>query len=154
MMKKISLAVALLCGTSLASAQPGCGVGAMVWKGQSGIVPHVLAATTNGMASQTVSMTLGIVGCNTNEHVQSMAMLMESRGEAIAADMARGEGEHLTALAVTLGVTEEDRPLFNKVLNEHFSSVFPSSETTSGEAVNHIVALLEDTPELRHYIAG
>ena len=153
-MKKPSLALILIFGTGLANAQPGCGIGSMIWKEQSGIAPHVFAGLTNITGSQTVSMTLGIVGCNTNENVQSMAMLMESRGEAIAADMARGEGEHLTALAVTLGVTEKDRPLFNKVLNKHFSSIFPSSETTSGEAVNQIVALLEDTPELKHYIAG
>ncbi|MDN6320241.1 MAG: DUF3015 domain-containing protein, partial [Marinobacter sp.] len=85
MMKKLIAGAILLGASSMAFAQPGCGVGAMIWKGQSGIAPHVLAATTNGMASQTVSMTLGIVGCHTNENVQSMAMIMESRGAAIAA---------------------------------------------------------------------
>jgi hypothetical protein len=126
----------------------------MVWKGQSGIVPHVLAATTNGMASQTVSMTLGIAGCNTNENVQSMAMLMHSRADAIAADMARGEGEHLTALAASLGVAPDDRPALYTLLNKHFASIFPTPETTSGEAVNHIVAVMEESPELKHYVAG
>lgn len=153
-MKKLIAGAVMLGASSMAFAQPGCGVGSMVWKGQSGIVPHVLAATTNGMASQTVSMTLGIVGCNTNENVQSMAMLMHSRGDAIAADMARGEGEHLNALAVSLGVAPEDRPAFNRLLNEHFASIFPSSETTSGEAVDHIVAILEEDTRLKHYVAG
>lgn len=153
-MKKLIACAALLGTSSMAFAQPGCGVGAMVWKEQSGIAPHVLAATTNGMASQTVSMTLGIVGCDTSEDVQSMAMLMESRGEAIAADMARGEGENLEALAVSLGVDADDRAAFKELLRKHFAAIFPTPETTSGEAVNRIVAILEETPSLSHYVTG
>ncbi|WP_278350508.1 DUF3015 family protein [Marinobacter nauticus] len=101
-MKRLLTASMLLATSSLAFAQPGCGVGAMIWKGQSGIVPHVLAATTNPIASQTVSMTLGLAGCNTNENVQSMAMLIHSRGEVIASEISRGEGENLEAMAVAL----------------------------------------------------
>ena len=39
---------------------PGCGWGAMVFDGQSGIGPNVLAATTNGiLGNQTFGMTSG-----------------------------------------------------------------------------------------------
>jgi hypothetical protein len=126
----------------------------MVWEGQSGVVPHVLGATTNGMASQTVSMTLGIAGCNTNEKVQSMAMLIDARGSAVAADISRGEGETLEAMAVALGVAPSDRPEFYSLLNRNFTTIFPSSDTTSGEAVDAIVALLEKNESLSKYVAA
>ena len=41
-MKKLIAGAILLGASSMAFAQPGCGVGAMIWKGQSGIAPHVL----------------------------------------------------------------------------------------------------------------
>lgn len=153
-MKKIFVASVLLIASPIVFAQPGCGVGAMVWKGQSGVVPHVLGATTNGMASQTVSMTLGIAGCNTNESVQSMAMLIDSRGSSVAADISRGEGENLEAMAVALGVEPIDRPEFYSVLKSNFATIFPSSDTTSGEAVDAIVALLEQNESLSKYVAA
>ncbi|MBK1873863.1 DUF3015 family protein [Marinobacter sp. 1-3A] len=153
-MKKLIAGAILLGASSMAFAQPGCGVGAMIWKGQSGIAPHVLAATTNGIASQTVSMTFGIVGCHTNESVQSMAMLMDARGAAIAADISRGEGENLEAMAAALAVTPEDRSEFYKLLSRNFNIIFPNSETTSGEAVSNIVALLEKNKSLSKYVTA
>jgi hypothetical protein len=57
-MKKLIAGAMLLGASTLAFAQPGCGVGAMIWKGQPGIAPHVLAATTNGtFGNQTFGMT-------------------------------------------------------------------------------------------------
>ncbi len=38
-MKKLIAGAILLGASSMAFAQPGCGVGAMIWKGQSGIAP-------------------------------------------------------------------------------------------------------------------
>ena len=154
-MKKL-IAGALLTGAStLAFAQPGCGVGAMIWKGQSGIAPHVLAATTNGIAgNQTFGMTTGTLGCQTNESVQSMAMYMDSNIDKVARDMSRGNGENLDTLAVLLGVDEADRDSFRKILQDNFATIFPSSETTSGEAVDAIVALLESDQTLSKYVAA
>jgi hypothetical protein len=153
-MKKLIVGAILLSASSLAFAQPGCGVGAMIWKGQSGIAPHVLAATTNETAFQTVSMTLGIVGCNTNDRVQSMAMLMDARGSAIAADISRGEGENLEAMAAALKIPEAERAAFYSILHDNFSTIFPSSDVHTGETINAIVALLEKDEALSKYVAA
>lgn len=153
-MKNLIAGAILLGASSIAFAQPGCGVGSMIWKGQSGVVPHVLGATTNGIASQTVSMTLGLAGCNTNENVQSMAMLIDARGSAVAADISRGEGENLNAMATALGVAPEDRKEFFKLLQNNFSVIFPNPDTATGEAVEAIVALLEQNDALSKYVAA
>jgi len=154
-MKKLIAGALLMGASTLAFAQPGCGVGAMVWKGQSGIAPHVLAATTNGtFGNQTFGMTTGTLGCQTNEAVQSMAMYMDSNIDKVARDMSRGSGENLDTLAVLLGVDEADRDSFRKVLQDNFATIFPSSDTTSGEAVDAIVALLEKDDSLSKYVAA
>ncbi|WP_111494397.1 MULTISPECIES: DUF3015 domain-containing protein [Marinobacter] len=153
-MKKIIAGAMLLGASSLAFAQPGCGVGAMIWKGQSGMAPHILAATTNGtLGNQTFGMTTGTLGCNTNESVQSMAMYMDNNIDKIARDMSRGEGENLDTLAVLLKVDEADRPAFRQLMQDNFATIFPSSDTTSDEAVSAIVALLESHETLGKYIA-
>jgi len=153
-MKKLIAGAILLGASSMVFAQPGCGVGSMIWKGQSGVVPHVLGATTNGIASQTVSMTLGLAGCNTNENVQSMAMLIDARGSAVAADISRGEGENLNAMAAALGVTPVDKKAFFELLQNNFSVIFPHQDTATGEAVDAIVALLEQNDALSKYVAA
>lgn len=153
-MKKLIAGAILLGASSLAFAQPGCGVGAMVWKGQSGIAPHVLAATTNGIfGNQTFGMTTGTLGCQTNESVQSMAMYMDSNIDKVARDMSRGSGENLETLAVLLGVEESDRGEFSRLLQDNFASIFPNADTTSDQAVDAIVALLEKNERLNKYVA-
>ncbi|MDX1636034.1 MAG: DUF3015 domain-containing protein [Marinobacter sp.] len=153
-MKKLIAGAMLLGASTLAFAQPGCGVGAMIWKGQSGIAPHVLAATTNGtFGNQTFGMTTGTLGCQTNEAVRSMAMYMDSNIDKIARDMSRGSGENLDTLAVLLGVDAADRGEFRQLLQDNFATIFPSSDTTSDEATNAIVALLEKHEGLSKYVA-
>lgn len=154
-MKKLIAGAVLLGASTMAFAQPGCGVGSMIWKGQSGVAPHVLAATTNGtLGNQTFGMTTGTLGCQTNQAVQSMAMYMDSNIDKVARDMSRGTGENLDTLAVLLGVNEADRDEFRATLQNNFAAIFPNSETTSGEAVDAIVALLEQNESLSKYVAA
>jgi len=154
-MKKLIAGVILLGASSMAFAQPGCGVGAMIWKGQSGIAPHVLAATTNAsFGNQTFGMTTGTLGCSTNASVQSMAMYMDSNIDKVARDMSRGNGENLDTLAVLLGVEQADRDSFRSVLQDNFAAIFPNADTTSDQAVSAIVALLQQDAGLSKYVAA
>lgn len=153
-MKKLIAGAVLLGASSLAFAQPGCGVGAMIWKGQSGIAPHVLAATTNGsFGNQTFGMTTGTLGCNTNEAVQSMAMYMNNNVNNVARDMSRGQGENLTTVAVLLGVQPQDRATFDQVMQAHFNTIFPSANTTSNEAVDNIINVMKGDKTLQKYVS-
>ena len=153
-MKKLIAGVVLLSASSMAFAQPGCGVGSMIWKGQSGVPAHVLAATTNGtFGNQTFGMTTGTLGCNTSESVQSMALYMDSNIDKVARDMSRGEGENLETLAVLLGVEAADREAFRTLMQDSFASIFPNADTTSGQAVDAIVAVLEKHETLSKYIS-
>ena len=59
-MKKFVAIALLACGSSVALADQdvGCGLGSMLWAGQSGLVPKILAATTNGtFGNQTFGIT-------------------------------------------------------------------------------------------------
>ncbi|MDX5297796.1 MAG: DUF3015 domain-containing protein [Gammaproteobacteria bacterium] len=151
-MKKLIAGAILLGASSVAFANPGCGVGAMIWKGQSGVAPHVLAATTNGtFGNQTFGMTTGTLGCNTNQSVQSMALYMNSNIDKVARDMSRGQGENLETLAVLLGVEAQDRDSFKRVMQENFAVIFPTADTTSDQAVVAILDVLKADTTLSKY---
>lgn len=155
-MKKL-IAGALLLGAStlsFADTGPGCGVGAMIWKGQSGIAPHVLAATTNAsFGNQTFGMTTGTLGCQTNQTIQSMALYLDSNIDKVARDMSRGDGENLNTLAVLMGIEEQDRAHFSRTLQNHFAAIFPTADTTSDQAVSAIVEILEKDQALSKYLS-
>lgn len=152
-MKKASLALILSSVSIIAYANPGCGVGAMIWKDQAGVAPHVLAATTNSASfgNQTFGMTTGTLGCNTNQSVRSLAYFIDSNIDRVARDMSRGQGENLETLAVLLGVEAQDRDSFKRVMQENFAVIFPTADTTSDQAVVAILDVLKADTTLSKY---
>lgn len=154
-MKKLIAGALMLSASTLsfAGTGPGCGVGTMIWEGQSGIAPHVLAATTNGtFGNQTFGMTTGTLGCQTNQVIESMALYLDSNIDKVARDMSRGEGENLNTLAVLMGVEAQDRAHFNSTLQDNFAAIFPSADTTSDQAVSAILEVLEKDQALSKYL--
>jgi len=157
-MKKLLIASTLLMSTSVLADSPGsqtCGWGNMLFKGQSGTPSHVLAATTNGSTgNNTFGMTFGTNGCSTNgtltyggKEMIDVSMIMDEFSE----DVARGNGEALTAVAVSLGVVEEDRALFKATMHNNFNSIFSSENVTTEHVVSTMFTLMKNNSELVKY---
>ena len=103
-----ALMAALTAGVAQAAQEnTGCGLGTMVFDGQKGIVPQVLAVTTNGtLWNQTFGITSGTLGCTQDGVVKSYAKLEMFTGAnlaGLAGDMAVGQGENLESLAALKG---------------------------------------------------
>ena len=119
-MKKIYL-VTLVAGITMLASAPafavdstGCGLGSMAWRGQKGIGPQVLAATTNAsFGSQTFGITFGTSGCDPNGRVtggtgRMMLAFLESNIEQFAIDVAAGHGETIDTVAGILNVDSKE----------------------------------------------
>lgn len=164
-MKKFAIGIALgmtLAGSTLAAPAagggaggPGCGLGAMLFAGQSGVVPQVAAATTNGtFGNQTFGISSGTLGCQPNDTVQSRAklsMFLESNMEKVARDMSAGDGESLAAVADLLGVEAADRAAFNTVMRDNFGRIFSSTEVTSEGIVDNLKTVMSTHGQLARY---
>ena len=157
-MKKLLIASTLLVSTSVFAEAPGsatCGWGNMLFKGQSGTPSHVLAATTNGSTgNNTIGMTFGTNGCSTTgkltyggKEMIDVSMIMDEFSE----DVARGNGEALTAVAVSLGVSEADRALFKATLHNNFNTLFPSENATTEHVVSSMFSLMKNDETLVKY---
>ena len=122
----------------------GCGWGNMVFEGQRGFVPHILATTTNGTSGNaTFGMTSGTNGCDTSVKLGyggRSLFAMNGMLDNIAEDMAQGQGEALDAYATLLGIEQQDRAHFAQVTHKHFGEIF-ASESATGEQV--LAATLE-----------
>src|SRR6267378_8648271 len=137
-MKKILIAVVISAVPAFAFAQQNnigtCGWGAKLFDGQSGLVPQVLAVTTNGTSgNQTFGITTGTSGCTQDGVVRSTwktAMFIDGNKERLARDMSIGNGETLDSLAHLIGVREEDRVAFNRTVQANVSRIFASGGTT------------------------
>lgn len=153
-MKKLLSGLVLSAFSTLALANPGCGAGSMIFKGQSGLAPHVLAATTNGtFGNQTFGMTTGTLGCNANTTINVVAStFVDQNLEQLATDMSRGEGEYLGALMTLLKVQDADKDHFKSVMKEQFSAIFSSQDVTSDQALSQLESVMQSDERLAKYL--
>ena len=136
-MKKIYLLSAVAAGVLVLSTNAGahdstgCGLGSMAWRGQSGIVPQVLAVTTNGMfGTQTFGISTGTSGCDPNGRVtggtgRMLLAFLENNMEQFALDASSGQGETLATVAGILNVDEGSLAV---KLQNNFGVLFASND--------------------------
>lgn len=145
MVKKVLLcSVAVLFGLQAGLAMaanpdtgPGCGLGKLAWgdyKGQKEIAPQVLMATTNGtFGSQTFGISSGTSGCTNDGKImaeQKTTMFASLNFDALSAEMAQGQGEHLASLAALMGVPAEHQAAFFAMTQERYTSLVQAGETS------------------------
>lgn len=124
-MKKLVFAatLALLAGQSFAGHGPaGCGLGSMLFAGKEGLVFNVLAATFNGTSgNQTFGMSTGTLGCEDAAKAKvSGPVFIQNNREKLANDIARGQGETLSAYLKLIGEESAN----TKKLQENFANLF------------------------------
>ncbi|MDH5526588.1 MAG: DUF3015 domain-containing protein [Nitrospirota bacterium] len=167
-MKKIIIAAAVVALSSAWSTAAfaesrgaGCGLGYMVWKGQSGVMAHTSAGTTNHIVgwgpidTQSVGMTVGTSGCSpeytVKNEVSERAIYAETNFDHLKRDMARGDGEYLTGLAELTGVEDADRKAFYSLTRERFESLAGSAEVTATEFLSNLDRELAADATLSRY---
>lgn len=158
-MKRI-LAAVLLAGAPLAAFADndvGCGWGTQIWKGQSGLVPKVLAATTNGfLGNQTFAITTGTSGCSSDGVIKAeyrAPAFAAANLDQLAAEMATGQGESLEAYATIYGIEGDDRAAFFAMTKTHYGQIFASQSATAGDVVASVESLMKADARLSRYIA-
>jgi hypothetical protein len=74
---------------------------------------------------------------------------MASRAfESLAQDMAQGQGEHLASLATLLGVPEEAQPEFFALVQEKYTVLVGSDDTTAVTMLQALQSAMAERPAL------
>lgn len=160
-MKKLLICALLLTSSSLAMAEapggPDCGWGNMLFKGQSGLGPHAMASLTNGTSGNaTFGMTTGTNGCasdGTLTYGGSPLLGMNGVLDEFVEDAANGEGEALNAVAVSMGIQEEDRSVFAEVVHNNFDTIFTSADMTAEEVYISLLNVMKTDERLSKYVS-
>ena len=158
-MKRTLIAAGFLLSPVLASADAplgaDCGWGNMLFDGQSGFVPHILASTTNGSTyNNIIGATAGTNGCSFDGALGYGGTSMISMSDFmddISHDVAQGEGEALDALMVMIGIEKQDRSLFKKMAHENFDVIFPSAEVTAKDMLSSLTEVMKNDAVLSKY---
>lgn len=132
-MKKTLLGALVLTAALASNANAydstGCGLGSMAWRGQNGVIPQILAVTTNGtFGNQTFGISSGTSGCDPEGRItggtQKMILsFLENNMDQFAIDVASGEGETLTTLA---GIMNMDEKVVAQRAYQNFAVLFPN----------------------------
>ena len=152
-MRKLSCVVSVVLMTVVLSSvgwavdqkNTGCGLGTMVFEGQNGLVSQTFAVTTNGTSgNQTFGITTGTLNCEKYKTItfnEKLNTFVADNMGNLASDIARGQGEYLTTLAVLMEVPSTQKGVFYSHLQTHFSDIYTSDKVTHTEVVKNIVAI-------------
>jgi Protein of unknown function (DUF3015) len=159
-MKRLLIILSLVVAfpvAALAGADGSCGVGSMVFKGQKGIAPQVLAMTTNGWTGQMFAVTSGTSGCSPNGEVSSnwkTAMFIDGNKDQLARDMSVGSGETLASLSHLLGIEAKDQAAFNRLTKDNVAHIFTNENVATEQVVASLREVLASDATLSHYQAA
>lgn len=112
----------------------GCGLGAIVFGSDPGMI-QVLAATTNAtFYSQTFGITTGTSECTDGGALKAeveQKVYAHNNFESLQSEMAKGEGEKLTSFAHLMGCSADSVSTFSSVTQQNYNTIF--NETTTPE---------------------
>lgn len=148
-MKKFYLLSAVVAGVLALSANAnaydstGCGLGSMAWRGQSGMIPQVLAVTTNSFGTQTFGITTGTSGCDPNGRVtggtgRMLLAFLENNMEQFALDASVGQGETIVTVA---GILNVDENVLAAKLQNNFGVLFASNDVDAVDLTLSVMSI-------------
>lgn len=125
----------------------GCGLGYVLFgHSDNSQVMQILAATTNGTCgNQTFGMTTGTSGCTQDGAVKfakEVEVFAEVNLDTLRREMAAGDGEFVRTFAALLGAEGDGIPSLVHLFQENYETLFPSADTTSGEMLASLSAVL------------
>jgi hypothetical protein len=125
----------------------GCGLGSLLFGNKPGII-QIFAATTNGTsANQTFAITTGTSNCaDTGGGSASAKVYIQANREALAKDIARGQGETLTNLATLAGCGNTSG--VGASLQRKFTTIFPTASTPTEQVSDTILSTLKSDATL------
>jgi hypothetical protein len=143
-------------GGPMAKSGPGCGMGYLLFQGQRGLLPQVLAASTNGTFINTFGMTSGTSGCSqdgivSREH--EAEVYAQATIENLSQEMAQGQGEHLASLATLMGVPAELHAAFFELTQQHYVTLFPTAQNDAAQMLTALKTVLATDPVLASVVS-
>ena len=154
----VIVAGAILALVPAGTAIAACGVGTTIWEDNDSTGAKILAFTTNFWTFKGISTTSEISGCEEENNWFKRASNAELREYAsqnldhLASDFARGQGEHLDAIAHLIQLGFVDRDEFRALAQINFEMLFPHDHVTAAEMLGNLRQLMIENDTLASYV--
>lgn len=156
-MKKMFLTLALLGGvfsfsTYAADSSSGCGPGWYLLKDNS-LVSSALRATTNSVLFPvtTIGMTIGTSNCTQHKLVlkeQESLHFATMNHYELKNEIAKGQGEYVSAFADTMGCPASAQKQLNNSLKSNFKNIYRGSEVNPSSVLLEVYKVILSDKEL------
>jgi hypothetical protein len=136
-------------------AGSGCGLGSLLFDGNSGVGAHAVAMTSNGLLfNNTFGMSSGTLGCDPSLPVRYRGerVYISANMTRLAEDMSRGQGEILAGLAEMMGIAPADKPAFYSLTQRQFDRIYTSEAATSDQVMDALIAAMKGDASLAKYV--
>ena len=132
----------------------GCGWGALLFEGSTGVGAHVMAMSTNASLSDaTFGLSSGTLGCDAHQPIRYKGGRVYISGNMtqLAEDMSQGHGEALAGLSDVLGIQAQDKAAFYTLTQQQFANIYPDAKVTSDQVMDHLVTAMQADPIMAKY---
>lgn len=154
---RVSLALALVSGlfsfqAFAADGSSGCGPGWYLFK-ENSLLSSALRATTNAVLFPvtTIGMTVGTSNCTQHKLVlkekESLHFATMNHFE-LKNEVAKGQGEYLSAFASTMGCPAQAQRHLNQSLQKSFKNIYPGSEVAPSNVLIEVYKVILSDREL------
>jgi Protein of unknown function (DUF3015) len=120
----------------------GCGLGSLAFANEKDKASQIFASTTNGTSgSQTFGISSETSECTTDGTIKSeraQEAFAEVNFDSLAQEMAKGQGEHLTAFAHLLGCPESGLSEFGHLTQRNYTQIFSRDPMTPLDLVDAV----------------
>ncbi len=155
-MKKLVILTAALTllavPAAFAGTTSGCGLGSVLFEGQSGVLMNILAQTTNGFYStNNFAITTGTSECDASDSVMNEMMqeqFVSVNYDNLSGEMAQGHGQYVTAMADLMGCPAATRETFARMSQEKYPELFSAPEMDAKRWIVGLKAAMAQDPAL------
>jgi hypothetical protein len=137
-----------------------CGVGNRVVTDRSNLIRKAAAFTIDFFTFKGISTTFEVAGCTEENNIFKRSASARMRHHAgynldhLAADMARGKGEYLDALAHLMEIEDRDRTAFRALTRENFSTLFTRDNADADDILATLLGLMSEHETLSVYVSS
>jgi hypothetical protein len=132
----------------------GCGWGALLFEGSTGVGAHVFALSTNvSLSDATFGLSSGTLGCDAHQPIRYKGGRVYISGNMtqLAEDMSQGHGEALAGLSDVLGIQAQDKAAFYTLTQTQFDKIYPNATVTSDQVMEHLASVMQNDPAMAKY---
>ncbi len=136
----------------------GCGIGKQIMEGRTGKSNNIVAAILNDvLIPKSFFMTTGdgTLGCDPTKAVendQQREAFTAANLDHLSMDMAKGQGEHLAALARVMGIEDKDQSAFFSLTQKHYGTLFADENTSAKQMLSALDETLLKHRNLAKYV--